>query len=117
MSSEQQLENFRHYIEEHNMLMGTQVALYLGYEHAVFHDKLYQLVQRQDDAPKIYGFDGNHYILAVDPFNNPIQGMEMFGTATYGLEKKDIPLLLEVFPQKKEQIKALQDCFQSNRQV
>lgn len=109
--NKQQLEYFKRYVKEHNMLMGTQIAAYLGYEHALFHDTLYRFAERRNDAPKIYEYDGSNYVPAVDPFDNPILGMQMFGTATYGIEKKDIPLLLEVFPQNKEQIETLLNCF------
>ena len=112
MINKQQLERFKQYVKEHNMLMGTQIAPYLGYEHAVFHDILYQFAKKRNDTPKIYEYDGNYYVPSVDPFDNPILGMKLYGTATYGIEKKDIPLLLEVFPQNKDQIKSLQDCFE-----
>ena len=100
-------------IANRGFLVGMEVSQVLHIDHAVFHDALYKHYRNRDNAPQILEYDerSGTYVPAVDPFINPLLGMQMYGTATYKISKDEIPTLEELFPNKLAEIQNIKMAF------
>ena len=96
-------------LSQNGFLPGHVVADVLGIEHSAFHDTLYNHFCNQVNAPQIYEYDAQlgKYVPAVDPYLDPIRGMQLYGTATYEIRKCDVPLLKKIFSNKEDVIETI----------
>lgn len=96
-------------IAKDGFLTGYTVANIMGVDHAVFHDTLYNYFRNQANVPQIYEYDSQigKYVPAVDPFLDPLRGLQLYGTATYEIRKCDIAVLTRLFPREEKMIEII----------
>lgn len=101
--------------ERNGFIPGFIVAKLLHINHALFHNKMYSLYSHSNDGPQIYKQDivSHKYVIAVNPFDNPLAALGNYSDPTYGFTAKDINTLYRIYPQHGDEIALIEIALNS----
>ncbi len=104
------INQLRNEQERNGFITGFTIAKLLHIDHMIFHDRMYSFYSHSNDGPQIYKQDlvSHKYIIAVNPFDNPLVALGNYSAPTYGFTAKDISALYRVYPQYGNQLGLLE---------
>jgi len=104
------INQLRNEQERNGFITGFTIAKLLHIDHLLFHDKMYSFYSHSNDGPKIYKQDlvSRKYVMAENPFNNPLAALGNYSDPTYGFTANNISALYKVYPQHSDEIGLLE---------
>ena len=109
------INQLRNEQERNGFISGFAIAKLLHIDHMLFHDRMYSFYIHSNDGPKIYKQDivSGKYVIAVNPFDNPLAAFGNYSDPTYGFTAKDVGALYRIYPQYGNQLGLLEISFSS----
>ncbi|MBQ3997808.1 MAG: hypothetical protein II644_00560 [Paludibacteraceae bacterium] len=104
------INQLRNEQERNGFITGFTIARLLHLDHTRFHDRMYLFYSHSNNSPIIYKQDLNSqkYVMAVNPFDNPLAALGNYGDPTYGFKANDVSALYKVYPQHSDEIGLLE---------